>query len=111
MKTGLLDPFPLWTILPLTVGLALLSVELGYRLAGHATSQPTIDDRLEEVYELATKRHKRHKKKTRCSFRFVPFVPFCGGFKECLIAGSHWTGSSQSHPEGVRWLPEYDEGH
>ena len=32
-KTGLLDPFPLWTILPLTVGLALLSVELGYRLA------------------------------------------------------------------------------
>jgi len=32
-KTGLLDPFPLWTILPLTVGLALLSVELGYRFA------------------------------------------------------------------------------
>ena len=31
--TGLLDPFPLWTILPLTVGLALLSVELGRRLA------------------------------------------------------------------------------
>src|ERR1044071_1741066 len=31
--TGLLDPFPLWTILPLTVVLALLSVELGYRLA------------------------------------------------------------------------------
>ena len=31
--TGLLDPFPLWTILPITVGLALLSVELGYRLA------------------------------------------------------------------------------
>lgn len=30
---GLLDPFPLWTILPLTVGLALLSIELGYRLA------------------------------------------------------------------------------
>src|SRR4030095_4110003 len=28
-----LDPFPLWTILPLTVVLALLSVELGYRLA------------------------------------------------------------------------------
>jgi hypothetical protein len=32
-KTGLLDPFPLWTILPITVGLALLSVELGYRFA------------------------------------------------------------------------------
>lgn len=31
--TGLLDPFPLWTILPLTVALALLSVELGYRFA------------------------------------------------------------------------------
>ncbi|HSE18680.1 MAG TPA: hypothetical protein VLB46_16610 [Pyrinomonadaceae bacterium] len=31
--TGLLDPFPLWTILPITVGLALLSVELGYRFA------------------------------------------------------------------------------
>ncbi|HEX7773157.1 MAG TPA: hypothetical protein VF435_12100 [Pyrinomonadaceae bacterium] len=31
--TGLLDPFPLWTILPLTVVLALLSVELGHRLA------------------------------------------------------------------------------
>ena len=33
--TGLLDPFPLWTILPLTVALALLSVELGYRLASY----------------------------------------------------------------------------
>lgn len=32
-KTGLLDPFPLWTILPITVGLALMSVELGYRFA------------------------------------------------------------------------------
>jgi Protein of unknown function (DUF4239) len=32
-KTGLLDQFPLWTILPITVGLALLSVELGYRFA------------------------------------------------------------------------------
>src|SRR5688500_16180189 len=31
--TGLLDPFPLWTILPLTVALAFLSVELGYRFA------------------------------------------------------------------------------
>lgn len=34
-KTGLLDPFPIWTILPMTVGLALLSVELGYRFARH----------------------------------------------------------------------------
>lgn len=33
MNTGLLDPFPLWTILPLTVVLAFLSVELGYRFA------------------------------------------------------------------------------
>ena len=32
-STGLLDPFPLWSILPITVGLALLSVELGYRFA------------------------------------------------------------------------------
>jgi Protein of unknown function (DUF4239) len=31
--TGLLDPFPLWTILPITAVLALLSVELGYRFA------------------------------------------------------------------------------
>ena len=31
--SGLLDPFPLWTILPLTVVLAVLSVELGYRFA------------------------------------------------------------------------------
>jgi hypothetical protein len=30
---GLLDPFPLWTILPITIGVSLLSVELGYRLA------------------------------------------------------------------------------
>jgi hypothetical protein len=31
--TGLLDFLPLWSILPLTVAVALLSVELGYRLA------------------------------------------------------------------------------
>jgi hypothetical protein len=30
---GLLDPFPLWTILPIMIGVSLLSVELGYRLA------------------------------------------------------------------------------
>lgn len=33
MQSGLLDPFPLWTILPLTVAIALLAVEAGYRLA------------------------------------------------------------------------------
>lgn len=32
-KTGLLDIFPLWSIFPITVGLALLSVELGHRIA------------------------------------------------------------------------------
>ena len=30
---GLLDVFPLWTFLPLTLGAALIAVELGYRLA------------------------------------------------------------------------------
>lgn len=30
---GLLDPFPLWTLFPLTVLLALISVEVGYRVA------------------------------------------------------------------------------
>jgi len=30
---GLLDLFPLWTILPITIGASLLSVELGYRFA------------------------------------------------------------------------------
>jgi AraC-like DNA-binding protein len=31
--TGLLDLFPLWTIFPISVAVALISVELGYRLA------------------------------------------------------------------------------
>src|SRR5919205_2752120 len=31
--TGLLDPFPLWTIFPTSVAIALISVEAGYRLA------------------------------------------------------------------------------
>src|SRR5262245_30918871 len=31
--TGLLDVIPLWLILPLTIGIALASVELGYRIA------------------------------------------------------------------------------
>src|ERR1044071_3455622 len=33
MHNGLLDPFPLWTILPLTVAVALLAVEAGFRFA------------------------------------------------------------------------------
>ena len=33
--TGLLDFLPLWSILPLSVAVALLSVELGYRLASY----------------------------------------------------------------------------
>lgn len=31
--TGLLDSLPLWSLLPITVGIALLSAEVGYRLA------------------------------------------------------------------------------
>jgi hypothetical protein len=41
--TGLLDPFPLWTILPLTVALALLSVELGYRLARYRLQREQLE--------------------------------------------------------------------
>jgi hypothetical protein len=41
--TGLLDPFPLWTILPLTVMLALLSVELGYRLARYRQQREQLE--------------------------------------------------------------------
>jgi hypothetical protein len=33
--TALLDRFPLWSLLPITVGIALLSVEAGRRLAGY----------------------------------------------------------------------------
>jgi len=32
-NTGLLDPFPLWTLLPITIAIALVSVELGFRAA------------------------------------------------------------------------------
>lgn len=46
--TGLLDPFPLWTILPLTVMLALLSVEFGYRFARYRQQL----DRSENVASL-----------------------------------------------------------
>jgi hypothetical protein len=38
-KIGLLDPFPISTILPITVGLALMSVELGYRFARNRQQQ------------------------------------------------------------------------
>jgi hypothetical protein len=41
--TGLLDPFPLWTTLPLTVALALLSVELGYRLARYRLQREQLE--------------------------------------------------------------------
>ena len=41
--TGLLDPFPLWTILPLTVVLALLSVELGNRLARYRLQRSQVE--------------------------------------------------------------------
>ena len=40
---GLLDPFPLWTILPLTVVLAVLSVELGYRLARYRLQRDELE--------------------------------------------------------------------
>ena len=42
-NTGLLDPFPLWSILPLTVALALLSVELGYRLARYRMQRDQLE--------------------------------------------------------------------
>jgi len=41
--TGLLDPFPLWTILPLTVVLALISVELGYRIARYRRQRDQLE--------------------------------------------------------------------
>ena len=37
--TEMLDRLPLWSILPLTVGVALLSVEFGYRFANYRQSQ------------------------------------------------------------------------
>lgn len=33
--TGLLDRFPIWSLLPITIGIMLLSAETGYRLARH----------------------------------------------------------------------------
>jgi len=36
---GLLDPFPLWTIFPISVAIALASVEVGYRLAQRAKEE------------------------------------------------------------------------
>jgi hypothetical protein len=44
MHSGLLDPFPLWTILPLTVALALLAVEAGFRFA-HSRKQRSIEEK------------------------------------------------------------------
>jgi hypothetical protein len=32
-NSGLLDPFPLWTLLPITIAIALVAVELGFRAA------------------------------------------------------------------------------
>jgi hypothetical protein len=32
-NSGLLDPFPLWTLLPITITIAVVSVELGFRAA------------------------------------------------------------------------------
>ena len=37
--TGLLDPFPLWSILPLTIVIGLASFEFGYRLAHYRQQQ------------------------------------------------------------------------
>lgn len=42
-NTGLLDPFPLWSILPLTVALALLSVEAGYRFARYRQQRSEVE--------------------------------------------------------------------
>jgi Protein of unknown function (DUF4239) len=43
-NSGLLDPFPLWTLLPLTIAIALISVELGFRAAQyrkkHSAGEP-----------------------------------------------------------------------
>ena len=44
MHSGLLDPFPLWTILPLTVALALLAVESGFRFA-HSRKQRSVEEK------------------------------------------------------------------
>ena len=41
--TGLLDPLPLWTILPISIAVTLGSIEVGFRLAQfrrrHATDE------------------------------------------------------------------------
>ena len=44
MQSGLLDPLPLWLILPLTVAVALFAVELGYRLA-HSRKQRAVPEK------------------------------------------------------------------
>ena len=42
-NSGLLDPFPLWTLLPITIAIALVSVELGFRAARYR-KQRTADE-------------------------------------------------------------------
>src|ERR1044072_8017353 len=41
--SGLLDPFPLWTLLPITITIALISVELGFRVARYRKKR-TVDE-------------------------------------------------------------------
>lgn len=40
-NSGLLDPFPLWTLLPITITIALVSVELGFRVALYRKQRST----------------------------------------------------------------------
>jgi len=42
-NSGLLDPFPLWTLLPITITIAIVSVELGFR-AAHYRKQRSADE-------------------------------------------------------------------
>ena len=42
-NSGLLDPFPLWTLLPITITIALVAVELGFRAARYR-KQRTADE-------------------------------------------------------------------
>src|SRR5262245_30473447 len=42
-NSGLLDPFPLWTLLPITILIALAAVELGFRAARYR-KQRTADE-------------------------------------------------------------------
>lgn len=42
-NAGLLDPFPLWALFPITVVIAIVSVDLGFRIARYR-KQRTVDD-------------------------------------------------------------------